>query len=241
LLRLLGNISLTGLALTGLSGVALAERVEPDTSTASYQKGSNDRDAWEAWFSSLSGDVLAGASYWAENRSHNPISCTQMAAQSKASYVWLAACNEAQRRLASVDYYRKTDAQYWNGWNKKIAFAPGIPGVPPVQPYYPPIQPGSAPPPYTLTNTNSAIPDYCDDTDVTNDVPGLVEHARHDGSLKVLKLYDYRRNKDANQPAPCVVSMIGNDGLYQVFYGQRVLQGDTYIYVRVIRVGGIDE
>ena len=167
--RFLRSTIITGLALTGFSTVASAiVPVDPDTSTASYRKGSTDRDAWESWFSSLSGDVLAGASYWAENRSHNPISCGQMAAQSQASYVWLAACNEAQRHLTPVDYYRKTDAQYWNGWNKKVAVAAFVPGIPgeipaPVQTvpaYYPPIQPTYAPAPVIPTEPNQLVK-YC--------------------------------------------------------------------------------
>lgn len=119
---------LAGAAVVALSTTTLAgTKVAPDTSDSSYRKGSVDRDGWEAWIGNLSGDVLAGASYWAENRSHNPLSCAQIS----LSYQWLMGCNEAVRRLTPIDFWRSHDAQYWNGWNKKVAapaFVPGIPG-----------------------------------------------------------------------------------------------------------------
>ena len=115
-----------------MTSSVFAETVPVDTSDPSYRQGSYDRDAWEAWFAGLSGARLAGASYWAENRSHNPIPCS-VAANDVPDYQisdFLTGCTQAQARLRTVDYLRQTDAQYWNGWNKKVpapAFVSGIP------------------------------------------------------------------------------------------------------------------
>jgi hypothetical protein len=111
--------------IAGCGGVAIGATITPDLSSPSYLQGSQDRDAWETWYHSLAGPAYDGASWWAANRTHHPAPCLD---QSKGDQDWLGGCENAKRRLASVDYLRRTDPQYWNGWNKKVPFTPGVPG-----------------------------------------------------------------------------------------------------------------
>jgi len=111
--------------IVGCGTGAIAVTMPPDQSSPSYRQGSQDRDVWEAWYHSLTGPRYDGANWWAANRSHNPGSCRN---EAKGDQDWLGGCEDTKRRLASVDYLRRTDPQYWNGWNKKLPFSPGIPG-----------------------------------------------------------------------------------------------------------------
>jgi len=96
-----------------LSGAAT---VPADPGSPSYQQGSADRDSWEVWFGSLTGAQLDGANFWAGQRSlKSPVPCS---AHSSYGDNWLAGCIEAKRRLTQPDFLRRTDPQYWNGWNK---------------------------------------------------------------------------------------------------------------------------
>jgi hypothetical protein len=77
-----------------------------------YQKGLDDRAAWEAWFNSLQGDYKTGAFYWASQRSlPDPGSCQQMNAE------FTAGCAAAKSRLDPSDALRRSQADYKLGWN----------------------------------------------------------------------------------------------------------------------------
>ncbi len=114
-------VSTAGFALAiiltcGTIGTAGAATVGADASSSGYQQGLADRDSWETWFNGLTGAESEGASYWTEERSRKtPVPCS-----AHASYGddWLAGCTEAKRRLTPSDIKRRTDPQYWNGWNK---------------------------------------------------------------------------------------------------------------------------
>ena len=231
----MAKVSITSLvlALTIATAPAIAATVNPDTSSVSYRQGSMDRDAWESWYSRLTGSRLAGASYWANNRSHNPLPCGERA---NVTDVWLAGCMEAQRRLSSSDYFRGTDPQYWNGWNKKVAFVPGIPGEQePAQTPATSLAPAEIPPAYTPAPLS-----YCNDSDVTAALPRMIENIQlplGGGTIKVLKLYNYRRSPDG--ASPCRANLIADRGLFAVNYGRRILEGEAFVYVNLIRTGEI--
>jgi hypothetical protein len=121
-----------------------ATTVPPNSSDPSYRRGSNDRDAWESWINAQQGLYLDGATWWANNRnnpSRNGVTCEQ----ASMSPEWIGGCNAARRMLTPTDFMRQTDAQYWNGWNKKPPFVPGIPGETASGPTAPPYVPTPAP------------------------------------------------------------------------------------------------
>ena len=83
---------------------------------AMYARGLADRATWESWFATLWGDRLSGAEYWAEQRSTpQPGPCRN------ASGLFQSGCNEAKQRLDPSDVLRKSDRDYYRGWN---AYAP---------------------------------------------------------------------------------------------------------------------
>ncbi|HEV2100908.1 MAG TPA: restriction endonuclease, partial [Stellaceae bacterium] len=84
--------------------------------SSTFQDGQADRQVWEAWFNSQSGDYRAGADYWAGHRSlRNPGSCTASPPSTSAS--WTAGCLAAQKKLTSSDTRRKAEPEYRLGWN----------------------------------------------------------------------------------------------------------------------------
>ena len=84
--------------------------------SATYRQGQADRQRWETWFGTLTGDYRSGAEYWAGNRSVlNPVSCN--AAPSSTGADWTAGCIAAQQRLTDSDVRRKTEPDYRRGWN----------------------------------------------------------------------------------------------------------------------------
>jgi hypothetical protein len=95
-----------------VSSLAIAQA---PTSQA-YTQGLADRQSWEQWFGSLSGDSRAGAEYWASQRSEpHPGSC--LAPDGKSLGVWSTGCVTAKQRLAQTDVRRKKEPDYRLGWN----------------------------------------------------------------------------------------------------------------------------
>lgn len=100
---------------------AAASPAEPEPSAA-YQQGQTDRQTWETWFDTLTGDYRAGAEYWAGQRSlPNPGSCTAVPSSSGAG--WTAGCFAARQKLTSWDLRRKTEPEYRLGWNNPAPVA----------------------------------------------------------------------------------------------------------------------
>jgi type IV secretory pathway VirB10-like protein len=82
-----------------------------DDQSPSYQQGRADRLAWEQWFATLSGDDRLGAEYWTgERHKADPGSCV-------GTPEFQRGCAAARQRLATPDVRRKTEPQYWYGWN----------------------------------------------------------------------------------------------------------------------------
>jgi hypothetical protein len=70
----------------------------------------------------LTGDRQEGAAYWAAERSKaKPGTC---APQGQALGDWTVGCLEAQQHLAHPDVRRRTDPQYWFGWNARTGEPP---------------------------------------------------------------------------------------------------------------------
>jgi hypothetical protein len=82
-----------------------------DDQSPSYQQGRADRLAWEQWFGTLGGDTRLGAVYWTGER-HKPApgNCV-------GTPEFQQGCALARQRLATPDVRRKTEPQYWYGWN----------------------------------------------------------------------------------------------------------------------------
>jgi hypothetical protein len=84
-------------------------------SSAAYQQGQTDRQSWESWFATVTGEYRSGAEYWAAHRSTpNPRSCN--AVPPSTGNDWTAGCFAAQQRLAAPDVRRKTEPEYRSGW-----------------------------------------------------------------------------------------------------------------------------
>jgi hypothetical protein len=105
--------------------VRATARVPADPSSNSFKQGLSDRSSWETLFSSLRGLERDGALYWASERSKTSvIPCLQNISKGDK---WIYGCSEAQSRLALSDFKRKTDPQYWYGWNSYSAVASVLP------------------------------------------------------------------------------------------------------------------
>ncbi len=88
-----------------------SSNVPPDEQSISFKEGRANRTAWEQWSGSLVGDARRGAEYWTGERSkRRPGRCL-------GDPEFQQACLLAQRQLAGPDTKRKTDPQYWWGWN----------------------------------------------------------------------------------------------------------------------------
>lgn len=82
-----------------------------DEASPSFLQGKIDRTAWEQWFATLSGDTRLGSEYWTKERSkHRPGNCV-------GTLDFTQGCQTTKQRLALSDVKRKTDPQYWWGWN----------------------------------------------------------------------------------------------------------------------------
>lgn len=87
-----------------------------------FRQGQEDRQSWEVWFSTQTGDYRGGANYWASQRSlPHPGSCSAVAPGTGTD--WTAGCVAAQQKLASSDVRRKTEPDYRLGWNNPTPVA----------------------------------------------------------------------------------------------------------------------
>jgi hypothetical protein len=76
------------------------------------QQGWTDRQAWESWIATLTGDYRTGAIYWSGQRSlPHPGLCAFLGGDA------INGCTAAKARLDISDYRRKTEPDYRLGWN----------------------------------------------------------------------------------------------------------------------------
>ena len=98
-------------ASVDVPGIRHKEGIPKDEQSPSFQQGRIDRSSWEQWFGTLSGDSRLGAEYWTGERSkRQPGNCG-------GTYEFANGCRSAKARLSVPDTKRKSDPQYWWGWN----------------------------------------------------------------------------------------------------------------------------
>ena len=93
-----------------------ATHATPSPPSVAFQEGALDRTAYETWFSTLTGDVRLGASWWAENRSRaarNRLTC----ARPDVSPNFTLGCSLTQTMLTPFDRRRLSETDYRAGWN----------------------------------------------------------------------------------------------------------------------------
>jgi hypothetical protein len=100
-----------------------------------FRQGQIDRQRWDAWFSSQTGDVQVGADYWAAHRSPSDGGSCAAADHPGVSPEWLAGCLEAKRQLAVIDARRKGAPEYRRGFNTPLLAqaAPTVQATPIIQ------------------------------------------------------------------------------------------------------------
>jgi hypothetical protein len=137
LLKLGGMIMFRTIVLAGMAALALALPAHAQQTTTEFQQGLADRDAWESWFASLTGEYRSGAYLWTGQRSlPNPTPCDSLGGEATMG------CYAAKARLDVSDYRRHIAPAYRQGWNSWIAPAPAAPPPPPA--------PAPAPQPTTI-------------------------------------------------------------------------------------------
>jgi hypothetical protein len=99
------------LGCVGASLIAYAAATDP-----AFQQGAADRQQWENWFGSLTGEYRRGAEFWAGQRSQpHPGSCYGPNGQDQGEFT--AGCLAAQTRLSPMDARRKSEPSYKAGFN----------------------------------------------------------------------------------------------------------------------------
>lgn len=91
------------------AGTALSADASP-----TFLAGRRARMDYEAWFNSVSGDVRAGAEWWAGIRSHarrDRLTCEI------GTPLWVVGCKQAQTALAPSDNRRQAEPDFRAGWN----------------------------------------------------------------------------------------------------------------------------
>lgn len=81
--------------------------------TPGYVEGSKARVEYERWNASLpEGSYKTGVLFWVNNRSLKKLpNCVNVDA------AYQRGCNDARDRFTEIDFYRKTNKDYWFGWN----------------------------------------------------------------------------------------------------------------------------
>ena len=142
-----------GAAMMAGAQCAFAQDEAPVDQTSDFAHGQADRQAYEQWSHSLSGDYLAGVSYWESHRSvHGAPGCD--APQSFVTgAAWTAGCEAARQRLTPTDQLRLSSPDYRRGWNSlRIQPAATSAELPPA------VQPILPEPPSPAVNAPSAEP-----------------------------------------------------------------------------------
>jgi hypothetical protein len=103
--------------------ISLSPQLSPEQQTSSatvaFAQGRQARIIYEQWYASLpDGPYRDGATFWAANRSLKvPPSCASLSDGRPEQYYWQQGCLEARSRLSPIDIRRKTEKDFWWGWN----------------------------------------------------------------------------------------------------------------------------
>jgi hypothetical protein len=95
--------------------VASAAERQAASMTTAYAEGRQARIQYEGWFAALpEGLFREGAEYWVNHRSDksDPPSCSD-----EDDPTWQTGCSTARKILAPMDFRRRTEKDYWWGWN----------------------------------------------------------------------------------------------------------------------------
>ena len=108
------DATVTGSLDANAPDAASTARTQSST-TVGYAEGRQARLIYEQWFAALpEGSFRDGVLFWANNRSlRPPPSC----ASQGGGEAWQQGCVEGRGRLATIDFRRKTDKDFWWGWN----------------------------------------------------------------------------------------------------------------------------
>ena len=93
---------------------ASAGTVPSTDASPTFLAGRRARMEYETWFNSVSGDVRAGAEWWAGVRSHaqrDHLTC------GTGTPLWVVGCKQAQAVLAPSDNRRRAEPDFRAGWN----------------------------------------------------------------------------------------------------------------------------
>ncbi len=99
---------------TGPQQAASAGTVPSADASPTFLAGRRARMDYETWFNGVSGEVRAGAEWWAGIRSHarrDHLTCET------GTPLWVAGCKQAQTVLASSDNRRRAEPDFRAGWN----------------------------------------------------------------------------------------------------------------------------
>ena len=99
---------------TGPQQAASAGTVSPAGASPIFLAGRRARMEYETWFNSVSGDVRAGAEWWAGVRSRaqrSRLTCET------GTPLWVVGCKQAQTALSRSDNRRRAEPDFRAGWN----------------------------------------------------------------------------------------------------------------------------
>jgi hypothetical protein len=103
------------LTMPANGSATMAPEQQAASTTTAYADGRQARIDSERWVASLQeGPYRDGVLFWASNRSlKSPPSCAPMGSLQE----WQQGCSAARARFAIIDSRRKTEKNYWWGWN----------------------------------------------------------------------------------------------------------------------------
>jgi len=114
----IGGCALVLLFLLWVFGGTHSSKRADAPALSAFEQGTADRQAWEDWFSGLTGDYRAGANHWAAIR-NVPYQGSCSSGRGKTSTAYRSGCLTAKEFLDSrqVDVRRITEDAYKRGWN----------------------------------------------------------------------------------------------------------------------------
>ena len=109
-----GGVSSASAGASPAPQAASPGTMPPADASPTFLAGRRARMEYETWFNSVSGDVRAGAEWWAGVRSHaqrDHLTC------GTGTPLWVVGCKQAQTVLAPSDSRRRAEPDFRAGWN----------------------------------------------------------------------------------------------------------------------------